>query len=72
MLDAGRLLCGNLNSGEVPRHGRNTATLRSDIILDVSFVYVPLFIALAVLGQAIGNRLSRKVGHNAIEYSLKR
>ena len=54
------------------RHGRNTATLRSDMSLDVSFVYVPLFIALAVLGQAVGSRLSRKVGHNAIEYFLKR
>jgi len=56
----------------VLRHGRNKATLRSDMILDVSFVYVPLFIALAVLGQAVGSRLSRKVGHNGIEYFLKR
>ncbi|MFH1560184.1 MAG: radical SAM protein [Chloroflexota bacterium] len=32
MLDVGRLLCGNLNAGEVLRHGRNTATMPRELL----------------------------------------
>ena len=32
MLDVGRLLCGNLSTGEVLRHGRQTATMPSELL----------------------------------------
>lgn len=32
MLDVGRLLCGDLSTGEVLRHGRNTATMPSELL----------------------------------------
>lgn len=32
MLDVARLLCGNLNTGEVLRHGRNTATMPRELL----------------------------------------
>ncbi len=32
MLDVGRLLCGDLSTGEVLRHGRNTASLPSELL----------------------------------------
>ena len=32
MLDVARLLCGNLSTGEVLRHGRNTATMPRELL----------------------------------------
>ena len=42
------------------------------IALDVAFVYVPVLIAIAILGQVACSRLGRRLWHKAIEFSLKR